>query len=138
MKIQLMVRAASAAAVLMAAEAAQAGAGSFSCEDSFGTLKEVEAQVGGSSTFQSIVDQYVRRWDAATARQLCEAYAAGEPVTISCLDGRRDWAAIKASIPSDYFGRSNKSLASTYEAERRQGNGFKEAMAYCRSVGAIE
>jgi hypothetical protein len=81
MKMQLMVQAAIAAAVLMAAGTAQAGAGSFSCEDSFGTVKEIEAQVGGSFAFRNIVNQYVRRWDAATARQLCEAYASGEPVT---------------------------------------------------------
>ena len=64
MKMQRIVRAAITAAVLMAAGAAQAAGGSFSCEDGFGTLKEVKAQVGGSSAFQSIVNQYVRRWDA--------------------------------------------------------------------------
>jgi hypothetical protein len=136
--MQRIVRAGCTAAVLMTAGTVQADGGSFVCEDGFGTSKEITAQVGGSFGFQKIVHQYVARWDAQKARQLCEAYAGGEPVTITCLDGRRDWAAIKASIPSDYYGRSNESLASANEAERRQGNGFKEAMAYCRSVGAIE
>jgi hypothetical protein len=139
MKMQPITRAAiAAAALMMAAGGAHAAGGSSSCEDSFGTLKEIETQVGGSFAFRNIVNQYVRRWDAAKARQLCEAYTAGEPVTISCLDGQRDWAAIKATIPEDYFGQSNKALASTYEAERRKGNGFKEAMEYCRGVGAIQ
>lgn len=129
--------AATAVALAMAAGNAQAAGGSFVCKDSFGKSKEIEAQVGGSFAFQNIVSEYVTRWDAQEARQLCEAYAAGQSVTIACLDGQRDWTAIKASIPPDYYGGSNQSLASTYEAERRKGNGFKDAMAYCRSVGAI-
>ena len=136
MKMQLMVRAAViAAAVLTTADAVQAAGGSFVCERS--PTMEVMEKAGGSSTFQSIVNEYRARWDAAEARRQCEAYAAGEPHEISCLNGRRDWTAILASVPEEYFGRSNKSLASTYEAEMRKGNSFKEAIAYCRSVGAI-
>lgn len=127
----------SAAALIATIGAAQAAGGSFACKDSFAKSKEIEAQVGGSFAFQKIVSQYVTRWDSQKAQELCKAFASGEPVTIACLDGQRNWTAIKAAIPSDYFGRSNESLASTYESERRKGNGFKEAMAYCRSVGAI-
>ena len=126
-----------AASILIAGAGAANAGGSFVCEDSFGQSKEIQAEVGGSFAFQNIVSEYVTRWDAEKSRQLCEAYAAGEPVTISCLDGRRDWTAIKEAIPSDYFGGSNQALAEAYRAERRQGNGYKEAMAYCRSVGAI-
>lgn len=123
--------------LMAAAGGAQAAGGSFVCKDNLGTMKEVKAEVGGSSTFISIVNQYVARWDAQEARRLCSAYAAGEPVAISCLNGQRDWSAIKASIPPDYFGQSNQQLAGTYTAEMKSGNGFKEAMAYCRGVGAI-
>jgi len=77
-----------AVAILMAAGGAQAASGSFACKDGFGTMKEVKAQVGGSSGFINIVSLYVARWDAQEARRLCSAYAAGEPVTISCLDGQ--------------------------------------------------
>jgi hypothetical protein len=136
MKMQL--GAAIAVAVLMAASGAQAAGGSFVCKDGFGTMKEVKAQVGGGSGFINIVSLYVARWDAQEARRLCSAYAAGEPVTISCLDGQRDWNAIKASIPPDYFGGSNKQLADAYTAEVAKGTGHLEALQYCRSVGAVK
>ncbi len=110
--------------------------GSFVCKDS--PTKEAIAHVDGSSTLQSIVIQYMDRWDARDATRQCQAYASGQPYDISCQNGRRDWPAILASVPKDYFGRSDSSLAASYSAERRKGTGFKEAMAYCRSVGAIK
>ena len=136
MKMTLIPVAALAAS--LAAGAAQAAGGSFVCKDGFGTMKEIKAAVGGSSAFISIVNQYVQRWDAQEVRRLCSAYAAGDPVTISCLNGKRDWNAIKASIPPAYFGGSNQQLASAYTAEVEKGTGYLEAMSYCRSVGAVK
>ncbi|MBB5224581.1 hypothetical protein HNP73_004552 [Amaricoccus macauensis] len=134
-----MKRIAAAAAVLVIASGgAQAAGGSFTCKDGFGTMKEIKAEVGGSSAFISIVNQYVQRWDAREAQRLCSAYAAGGPATISCLNGKRDWNAIKASIPPAYFGGSNQQLADAYTAEVEKGTGYLEAMTYCRSVGAIK
>lgn len=136
MKMKLMTRTAILALVLTAAETAQAAGGSFVCERS--PTVEVAQQVEGNFGLQNIVNEYRSRWDAAEARRQCEAYASGQPYEISCLNGRRDWTEIMASVPQDYFGRSNKALAEAYRDEMRQGNGFKEAMEYCRSVGAIE
>ena len=131
----LLLAVAIAAAPLPAAGALAAG-GSFACGlDS--PRAEVRANVNGSSTLVSIVNQYMTRWDAEEARRQCKNYAAGRPYEISCLNGRRDWPAILASVPSGYFGQSDKSLAATYRAEMNAGNGFREAMAFCRSVGAI-
>ncbi len=127
-----------AAALVAAAGGAHAAGGSFVCKDNLGTLKEIQAEVGGSSGFQKIVSQYVSRWDAQEARRLCSAYAAGEPVSITCLNGQRDWSQIKASIPPDYFGLGNQQLAQANAAEREKGTGYREAMAYCRDVGAIQ
>ena len=121
--------AAVAAVLLIAAGGAQAG-GSFVCKDNLGTLKEIQAQIGGSSGFRKIVSQYVSRWDAQEARRLCSAYAAGKPVSITCLNGQRDWSQIKASIPADYFGLGNQQLAQANAAEREKGTGYREAMAY--------
>ena len=129
--------AAIAAVLVITAGGAQAAGGSFVCKDNFGTLKEIQTQVGGSSGFQKIVSQYVSRWDAQEARRLCSAYAAGEPVSITCLNGQRDWNQIKASIPPDYFGLGNQQLAQANATERERGTGYREAMAYCRDVGAI-
>lgn len=136
MKTQPIMLAAIAAAALTTASGAQAAGGSFVCERS--PTVEVVEKVGGSFGLQNIVNEYRVRWDAAEARRQCEAYAAGQPYQIGCLNGRRDWTAILASVPQDYFGQSNKALAATYREEMRKGNGFKEAMEYCRSVGAIE
>jgi hypothetical protein len=136
MKMQL--GAAIVGTILIATGGAQAAGGSFVCKDGFGTMKEIKAEVGGSSAFISIVNQYVQRWDAGEAQRLCSAYAAGKPVTISCLNGKRDWNAIKASIPPDYFGGSNQQLADAYTAEVAKGTGYLEAMTYCRGVGAIK
>lgn len=110
--------------------------GSFVCEGS--SLTEVRDHVDGSFGLQKIVNQYLVRWDAQEAMEQCRAYAEGRPYQISCLNGRRDWDAILASVPKEYFGRSNQSLAATHRDEMRKGNGFAEAMAYCRSVGAIK
>ncbi len=136
MKTQL--GAAMTVVILMTAGGAQAAGGSFVCKDGFGTMKEIRAEVGGSSAFISIVNQYVQRWDAREARRLCSAYAAGNPVTISCLNGKRDWTQIKGSIPPDYFGGSNQQLADAYTAEVAKGTGYLEAMTYCRGVGAVK
>jgi hypothetical protein len=135
MKMQTIAGAATAAAMLAVAGAAQA-AGSFVCERS--PTVEVAEQVGGNFALQNIVNEYRVRWDAAEAHRQCEAFAAGQPHEIGCLNGRRDWTVIMAAVPQGYFGQSNKELAASYREEMRRGNGFKEAMAYCRGVGAIE
>ena len=136
MKMQLVAQAAVAAVLLTMAGKGQAASGTFVCERS--PTVEVAQQVGGNFALQNIVNEYRVRWDAAEARRQCEAFAAGQPSEIGCLNGRRDWAAIMASVPQDYFGQSNKALAGSYRKEMQKGNDFKEAMAYCRSVGAIE
>ena len=132
----LLLAVAIAAATLPAAGALAAG-GSFSCERM--SMVEVRSHLnGGSTALHRIVNQYMTRWDAKEARRQCENYAAGRPYEISCLNGRRDWPAILATVPGEYFGQSDKSLARPYEAEMLAGNGYSEAMDYCRSVGAIK
>ncbi len=135
-KRALMLAAAIAAALTPAGGAIAAG-GTFACGlDS--PRAEVHEKVNGSSTLVSIVMQYMARWDAVESRRQCENFAAGRPFEISCLNGRRDWPAILATVPGEYFGQSDKSLARPYEAEMLAGNGYSEAMDYCRSVGAIK
>lgn len=126
----------SAAALIATVSAAQATAGSFVCKGS-STTKEIAANVDAGFNLQNIVKLYVIRWDAAEARRLCEAYAAGEPVEITCLDGQRDWKGIKASVPSEYFGMADRSLAEAFWKLSSENDGFRDAMTYCRSVGAI-
>ncbi|TPE47314.1 hypothetical protein [Amaricoccus solimangrovi] len=124
------------ALTLIGAAPAFAVGGSFHCDRP--PMMEVMEQVDGSSALQSIVNQYLVRWEARNATEQCQAYADGRPYDIGCMNGRRDWPAILASVPEDYFGRSNESLAATVREEKRKGNGLREALAYCRSVGAIK
>lgn len=128
--------AAATMALLAMDSAAQAAGGSFVCERS--PTVEVREQAGGSFAFQNIVNEYRLRWDAAEARRQCEAYAAGQAYEISCLNGRRDWGAILASVPKEYFGQSNESLSASYEKESQQENGYEDALNHCRNVGAID
>lgn len=130
------IRAVVVGLAFLATGQASAFGGSFVCKRS-PSMEAVE-QVDGSFALDNIIIQYMGRWDAQEAMKQCRAYAEGRPYEISCLNGRRDWPTILASVPQDYFGRSNKSLAKTVDMELRKGDGFKEAMDYCRSVGAIK
>ena len=130
------IRAVVVGLAFLATGQASAFGGSFVCERS--PSMEAREQVEGSFALENIVIEYMTRWDAQEATRQCQAFAEGQPYEISCQNGRRDWPAILASVPQDYFGRSNQSLAATVEMEMRKGNGFKQAMTYCRSVGAIK
>lgn len=121
---------------LMGTAPAWASGNSFHCERP--TLVETSDRIKGNFALLQIVTQYAARWDAQEATKQCRAYAEGQPYDISCLNERRDWDAVIASVPKDYFGRPTASLAKTVREERRAGNGLKEAIDYCRSVGAIK
>jgi hypothetical protein len=135
MKMHNIMEAFVTAAILVMARGAQA-ASSFVCERS--PTVEVRKEAGGSFAFQNIVNEYRVRWDAAEARRQCQAFAAGQPSEIGCLNGRRDWTAIMTSVPAEYSGQSNEALAAAYEKEMQRGNGYEAALDYCRSVGAID
>ena len=62
-----------------------------------------------------IVNEYRERWDVHYKRQQCEAFAASGSYDISCLNNRRDWDAIKAMVPSEYFGMSARDLTPHYQ-----------------------
>lgn len=84
-----------------------------------------------------IVEQYMFRWDADYMRTACERAARGEPADMSCLHGRRDWTAIEAMIPGDYFGMSNTALRPHYLALSEGRNPTMEAGDYCRELGVL-
>lgn len=86
---------------------------------------------------RNIVFQYMIRWDAQYMRAACESAARGEPTDMSCLNGRRDWAAIEAMIPGEYFGMSSSALR-PYSLELREDRApTLEAGDYCRDLGVI-
>jgi hypothetical protein len=87
---------------------------------------------------QLMLGIYRDRWDARYIRAQCEAFANGEPYTITCLKDVRDWDAIEASVPDDYYGMDRFSLAEFVPKEEEKGRGYREAYAYCRDIGAIK
>lgn len=128
-----------ALALVFAAPAVQAQ-GSWACEESALSAEQAnyDKLTNGSHALEQVVIEYSERWDAAYVRTACEQFAGGEPAYIGCLNGRRDWDAIKAMIPDDYFGMSKEALRPHYLQLQDEGNGIREAVKFCRSVGAIE
>ena len=97
-------------------------------------LDEISA---GNIGLRNVAFEYMRRWDVEEMRRQCAAFAAGEPYEISCLNGRRDWGAIKAMIPEDLFGLSPGAIRPHYLALQEEDAGQADAYAFCREVGAI-
>lgn len=125
-------------ALTFTAPAAHAYGGSWQCEVQGDMDKEEARAIAPQNALFNIVMKHREAWDIQHMREQCEAYAAGEPYEISCLDGRRDWEAIKAMVPSEFFGRSNLELTPHLHAMPSTTEGFIEVARYCRSVGAIE
>ena len=133
-----LIIAAGAAALLLTAPMARAEGDSFICENQMDMDQEEARQISGSNNgLYQILMKTRENWDIAHMRAQCEAYAEGRPHEISCLDDRRDWDAIVAMVPEEYFGMASEQLTPHFQA--MQGNA-SEAIAvarYCRDVGAI-
>lgn len=82
-----------------------------------------------------IVQEYRGRWDAAYLRNACTRVASGKQAYVGCLNGHRDWNAIQAMIPKDFFGMSSKALRPHYLRLQKEGDGFGEAVDHCRDLG---
>ncbi|PZX14179.1 hypothetical protein LX81_02978 [Palleronia aestuarii] len=131
--------AAAAAALILATPMAHATGGSWICENQMDMdSDEARAISGSNNALYNILMKYRERWDTAYRMAQCEAYAEGRPYDISCLNDRRDWDAIKAMVPEEYFGMSNDALhphSRAMESNREQNLAM---ISYCRDVGAIE
>ena len=127
------------AALMLVTPMAHAAGGSWICENQMDMDQEEAREIAGSNNgLYQILMKYRERWDNAYKREQCEAYAEGRPYEISCLDDRRDWEAIKAAVPEEYFGMSSEQLTPRFHEIQ---NTIDEAIAvahYCRDVGAIE
>ncbi|WP_299655648.1 hypothetical protein [uncultured Jannaschia sp.] len=130
--------AAAVAALILATPMAQATGGSWQCENQMDMDRDEALEIAGSNHgLYQVLMKYRERWDSAYKREQCEAYSEGRPYKISCLDDRRDWDAIKAMVPEEYFGMSSESLTPHFRAiETFEEN--RAVIAYCRDVGAIE
>ena len=129
--------AAAAAVLILTTPMAHAVGGSWICENQMDMDQEEAREIAGSNNglFQ-ILMKTRENWDIAHKRAQCEAYAEGQPHEISCLDDRRDWDAIIAMVPKEYFGMASEQLTPHFQAIQ---NNTDEAIAvarYCRDVGA--
>ena len=132
-----MMMAVAAASVILPAAGAIAQERSFACEGGASDQAAIAERTDNYS-MQLILAIYRDRWDASYIRAQCEAFANGEPYTITCLKDVRDWEAIEASIPDDYYGIDRFSLAKFVPDERQKGPVPGPSYEYCREVGAIE
>ena len=110
---------------------------SFACEGGSSDQAELSERSDNYSMIL-IMAIYRDRWDAGFIREQCEAFANGEPFTITCLKDVRDWDAIEASIPDDYYGMDRFALAEFVPDERTSGPVPGPSYDYCREVGAIK
>lgn len=131
--------AAAAAALILTTPMAHAVGGTWICENQMDMDNEEARAISGSNNgLYQILVKHRERWDIAYKREQCQAYAEGRPYEISCLDGRRDWDAIKAMVPEEYFGMSSIQLTPRFHDIQSTAEASRETVAYCRGVGAIE
>ena len=131
--------AAAAAALILATPMAHATGGSWICENQMDMdSDEARAISGSNNALYNILMKYRERWDTAYRMAQCEAYAEGRPYDISCLNDRRDWDAIKAMVPEEYFGMSSEALTPHFHAIQNNVDEIIAVAQYCRAVGAIE
>lgn len=103
--------------------------------------KEAMNQLARNNSMRKIVEFYAWDWENEEMRRICEAGAAGETVDTSCLEGRRDWAAIAAKIPDGLAGQSNKDLRPHMLELSERGyhtTDRREVMSYCARLGVVD
>lgn len=117
-------------------------AGEFTCKDGF-PYKHAEDKaeldrLGHNGAMTNIIKEYIQRWDSEQIRLACDAKIAGRDYDYSCFGGRRDWAAIEAMIPFEYFKMDSKALRShQLRLQSEIVNPRGDAFDYCRSIGAM-
>ena len=118
---------------------AHAYGGSWQCENQLDMDQDEARAISGTNNgLFNVLNEYRERWDVSYKMRQCEAFAAGKPYLISCLNDRRDWNAIKAMIPHHYLGMSSEQLTPHYQELQMADDGIRAMVSYCRSVGAIK
>ena len=106
-----------------------------------GPGKEAVERLAHNNGMRQILFFLASKWENEEIRRQCDAAASGQTIDQSCFEGRRDWAAIEATIPEGLIGKSNKEIRPTMLAISKQGHhttGRKEALSYCVKLGVID
>lgn len=130
-------------ALALAASPARAS-GEFACSSVPFVNERARAALdehAATRTMRFVLIEHAHRWDADEMIRLCRAKAAGEDVALGCLDGRRDWNAIVASV-SVPVRRMNEADLYAYlqslRAERAKQRPHQRAMNACVRMGAAD
>lgn len=114
--------------------------GSWRCEKQPIFHKDVMAgiaSISSKASIRNVIFEYMKRYDAKEIRAACEAFADGQPSEISCLNGRRDWDQIRATIPDDLIGLPAMQHREHLLKIHDEGDGLEQAYEFCESVGAL-
>ncbi len=97
-------------------------------------------QLAHNITMRRILEYQAFNWEDRRMRLICKATSEGKQGDFSCMDGHRDWDAIKASIPKELFGRDNLKLRPdmlALQEQRAKQNPREQAFVYCEKLGVI-
>ena len=94
-----------------------------------------------NGTMRAILIEYAHRWDAAEMERLCDAKQRGELVELTCLQGRRDWDVIAASVATSVRKAGTqvqREHLNALRAERATNRPHQQAINRCVRTGAID
>lgn len=123
---------------------AMADHGNFHCDRiPFLNEKAVAAinDLSHNKTMSVIVKQYAEKWEDQEIIRTCDAAEAGKSADFSCLQGRRDWEAIKSMVPKDLLGMDMGSLRPVQlenQKARAQERPRKAALEHCEALGVMQ
>ena len=103
--------------------------------------KAAFAKHAPNGTMRAILIEHAHRWDAAEMVRLCDAKVAGEPAVLTCLQGRRDWNAIVASVPAsvrDASAKAQREHLNALRRERARTRPHQRAINHCVRIGAVD
>ena len=117
--------------------------GEFACRDVpfvHAQDKAAFAKHAPNGTMRAILIEHAHLWDAAEMVRLCDARVAGEPAELTCLQGRRDWNAITASVPAsvrDASADGQREHLDALRMERARTRPHQRAINHCVRIGAM-
>lgn len=114
--------------------------GSWRCDDPavlHPSVTEGIASISTKPSLGNVILEYMKRYDAKVMRAACQAFADGQSSDISCLNGRRDWDEIAASVPDDLIGLPALGQREHLLKIQAEGDGVTDAFGFCKSVGAL-
>ena len=103
--------------------------------------KAAFAKHAPNGLMRAILIEHAHLWDAAEMVRLCDAKVAGEPVELTCLQGRRDWDAIVTSVPASVRGDNTDAQRDHLDAlrtERARTRPHQQAINHCVRIGAVD